>query len=230
MVSVCMAVKNGERFVAEQIQSILIQLGAGDELIISDDSSSDGTCTIIRSFSDKRIQLVANPSSGLVSNFENALRLAQGNHVFLSDQDDIWRPNKIDRMKCYLDQYGLVVCDCEVKGIQGSPVSYFSLLKSGKGLMKNLIKNSYMGCCMAFGRSLLEKALPFPQHLRIHDQWIGLVAEVHSNVFFLEERLVQHRRHDSNASTTFGASTYSLSEKFKMRYHLAKNLMRLAYA
>lgn len=230
MVSVCMAVKNGELFVAEQIQSILIQLRADDELIISDDSSSDRTCAIIRSYSDKRIQLVTNPSSGLVSNFENALRHARGDYVFLSDQDDVWHPRKIDRMKRYLDQYGLVVCDCEVKGIEGLPASYFALLRSGKGLLKNLIKNSYMGCCMAFTRSLLQKTLPFPKDLGMHDQWIGLVAEVHSNVLFLEESLVQHRRHGSNASTTFGTSTYTLSEKFKMRFYLVKNLMRLAYA
>lgn len=209
-ISVCMACYNGERFIEQQISSILSQLRTNDELIISDDGSTDSSKCIVQSFNDQRIQLITNPNpGGLVRNFEYALQHARGSLIFLSDQDDIWEKNKIAVQTGLLEQYALVVSDCCLIDADGALVadSFFDQHGSGSGFFKNLYKNSFLGCCMAFRRSVLEKALPFPSAIAMHDIWIGLIAESSGTTYFCPDKLVRYRRHNSSASTTAGKST-----------------------
>ncbi len=204
MISVCMATKNGEPFLAAQIQSILPQLSNVDELIISDDHSTDRSVEIIKQFNDNRIKLFTNTEKGLISNFENSLRKSSGTYIFLADQDDIWESTKIKKMSEQLRTFDIVVCDCELvdEDLIQSNESFFELNGSRKGLINNLIHNSYMGCCMAFHRKILDKALPFPKNLLVHDGWIGLVGELYFTKNFVKEKLVLHRKHKDNASFT----------------------------
>src|SRR5687768_7806689 len=103
MISVCMATKNGETYIAEQLDSILPQLGATDELIISDDSSSDTTVKIIQSYNDHRIKLIQNHHlKGIARNFEISLQASKGDFIFLADQDDVWVDGKVKVMLNYL--------------------------------------------------------------------------------------------------------------------------------
>ena len=135
-------------------------------------------------------------------------------------------------MSPILDQYEVVVCDCNIvdRELNPGPQSFFELNKSNKGILKNLVQNSYIGCCMAFNKCLLNRILPFPKNIPMHDLWIGLIAELHYSVFFLPEKLVQYRRHPNNASTTLNKSARPISKKMSSRYHLIKNLIRTAYA
>lgn len=95
MISVCMAAYNGEKYIKDQLSSILKQIGPNDEVVISDDGSKDKTKNIVDSLNDTRIRYVENRNKhGFTHNFENALRLAQGDYIFLADQDDIWLDNK----------------------------------------------------------------------------------------------------------------------------------------
>ena len=90
MISVCMATYNGEKYIQEQIDSILCQLSKDDELVISDDHSTDATCDIIKSYNDRRIKLFLNElAKGVTHNFENALLHSKGDIIFLADQDDV---------------------------------------------------------------------------------------------------------------------------------------------
>jgi len=232
MISVCMAVKNGAVFLNEQIASILPQLGEKDELVISDDGSTDATCDIIRSFSDSRIRLLLNPGTGLIANFDHCLSSSYGDLIFLSDQDDRWMENKIEIMKVYLKQYDLVISDCIITDPQLATKedSYFKLNRSGKGLIKNLMRNSYMGCCMAFRRTVLEKALPFPKNLPVHDLWIGLIGELYFKIAFIDDKLVYHRRHAQNTSSTSTKSNFTLRDKIQYRFRVLKNLVSVYYA
>jgi len=226
-----MAVKNGAQFIREQIDSILPQLGEQDELIISDDHSTDASIDIIRSYRDPRIQLHFNSHSGIISNFENCLHFSRGEYIFLCDQDDVWHPEKVTSMLAYLKEYDLIVSDCFITNEQGNqPVSFFKINRSGGGLARNLMRNSYMGCCMAFRKDVLQKALPFPNQIPMHDLWIGLIAERYFRVHFIPEQLVYHRRHNKNASTTTGSSSNGLVQKLGFRYQLIKNLIQLQYA
>ena len=117
-----MAVKNGETFLHEQLASILPQLTGGDEIVISDDHSIDRSRRIIEEFRDKRIRVLSNPRSGLISNFENALQAARGTYIFLADQDDVWRPDKVAITLCALQSSDLVVSDCVVVDRQLTPL------------------------------------------------------------------------------------------------------------
>ena len=231
--TVCIATLNGEKYIQQQLESILPQLHENDEVIISDDGSTDKTINIIQSFNDGRIKIVENNSiKGYVFNFENALKHAKGEYIFLSDQDDRWMNNKVSISLRYLKQYDLIVSDCIVvdKDLNVIHQSYFDLVHSGKGLVRNIYKCTYMGCCMAFKRSVLKKALPFPPHTPMHDGWLGLVAELYFKPCFIQEKLVMYRRHDRNMSTTGEKSTNSLLTKIKIRTILLLNLVRRCLA
>ena len=96
MISVCIATYNGARYIGEQLASILKQLSAEDEVVVSDDGSTDGTLDIVRSFNDRRIRIVDGPRRHSPTlNFEWALRNAKGEYIFLADQDDVWLPDKL---------------------------------------------------------------------------------------------------------------------------------------
>ena len=231
MISVCMATKNGARFVGDQLDSILPQLSDKDEIIISDDHSSDNTFEIVKNYSDPRIKFIQNPKRGIVSNFENSLKSSVGEIIFLADQDDVWLPDKIEQTLPYLIEYDLVVSDCKIVDDKLASLhhSFFKFNSSRKGIVRNLFRNSYMGCCMAFNRSILEKAVPFPSRVIAHDQWLGLIAEVYGRVFFQSERLVLHRRHTKNASTTFYKSKNDVIDMFSHRLNLALSLIETRY-
>ena len=227
MISVCMATRNGAIFIREQLDSILPQLNQEDEIVISDDCSTDDTLTVIRSFQDPRIRLFESRSErGITRNFEASLKASKGEFIFLADQDDVWLPGKVKKMEKALKDYDLMMSDCQLvdDNLRVQRHSFYDLNKSGKGFFKNLIKNSYMGCCMAFNRRIRERALPFPSDIPMHDFWIGLIAEIYFSVYFMPEILVLHRRHDSNASTSGDPSQLTINQKLAHRYRIVKNL------
>lgn len=222
-----MATRNGATFLKEQLDSIMQQLGPEDEIVISDDCSSDDTLTVIRTFQDPRIRLLESSSEkGIVKNFEASLRASEGHFIFLADQDDVWLPGKVKKMLEAMNHYDLVLSDCHLVDDRLSVLqeSFYDFNKSGKGFVRNLFRNSYMGCCMAFTRKLKDRALPFPPDIPMHDFWIGLIGEVYFKVHFMPDVLVLHRRHGSNASSSGQPSIYTLAERIVHRYRIIKNL------
>jgi len=228
MISVCIATYNGEKYIKDQLDSILIQLDKEDEIIISDDSSTDRTIEIIKAFHDKRIILHENQKfKSPIFNFENALKYASGDYIFLADQDDIWTPNKVTTIKEYLVNYNLVVSDTDIIDAQGNSLnkSFYQMNDSKKGLVNNIIKNSYLGCTMAFNQKILQKSLPFPKDIAMHDWWIGLIAELYGKTYFINEKLILYRRHGDNASPAGEKSLYTFSKKMSFRLVMIKNLI-----
>ena len=230
-ITVCLASYNGEKFIKEQIESILIQLHPNDELIISDDGSVDNTIAIISSIIDSRIKLLPNNSfKDPIKNFQNCLQYASGDFVFLSDQDDIWIEKKCDKMVALLEKYDLVVSDSVIvdEDLNMLEASFFKFFGSGKGILKNVMKSSYYGSCMAFRKSLLEKSLPFPNTKEIgHDLWIGLVGEITGKVLFYNEPLILYRRHTLAFTVTgLGKSKRSLLQKIKGRIIMFREITR----
>ena len=204
MISVCLSTYNGEKFILEQIESILTQLTSSDELIISDDGSTDNSLSIIQSVHDNRIVLIHNSGPhGVNNNFENAIRHAKGDYIFLSDQDDVWLPNKVECCVDALKQVDLIVHDCKVVNAELGIIypSYFHQFNSRKGYLKNIIRNTYIGACMAFRKEVLDYILPFPCKFPVyHDGWIASMVELMGNVEFLDVPCILYRRHDSNMS------------------------------
>ena len=228
MISVCIATYNGEKYIKDQLDSILVQLKADDEVIISDDSSTDKTIEIIKSLNDKRIVLYANQKfKSPIFNFENSLSYARGDYIFLSDQDDIWVANKVQVMKSFLVDFDLVLSNTDIIDANGNILkkSFYKMNGSQKGLLKNMVKNSYLGCTMAFNQKILQKSLPFPKDIAMHDWWIGLIAEIYGETYFIDEKLIHYRRHGSNASPAGEKSHYTLSKKISFRLIMIKNLI-----
>ena len=216
-ISVCMATFNGQSYLKEQIDSILCQLSEHDELIISDDNSTDNTVSIIKSYKDNRIKIFLNKNkSGISQNFQNALEKASGDIIFLSDQDDVWASNKVKEMSKWIEKYDLIVSDCEMvdQNMEQIESSFFCYNKSRGGFFRNFYKGSFYGSCMAFNKDILEKSLPFPKKKKVwHDLWIGEIAEVFGNVLFLPIPLIKYRRHNNATSTTGKANHRALHTK-----------------
>ncbi len=205
MNSVCIATYNGEKFIEAQLRSILAQLRADDEVIVSDDGSTDRTLDIIASLRDKRIIVLGNRSHSVKGNFENALRHAQGETIFLSDQDDVWLDGKYDACIEALKTVDLVCTNSKITDENLNIVNenFFSLYHSGRGVLKNALNNTYYGSCMAFRRTLLNYALPFPKTQEIgHDIWLGLVAEITGTTLFIEKPYLLYRRHSGTSTQT----------------------------
>ncbi len=226
-VSVAMATYNGEKYIREQISSILINLSDNDELIISDDGSTDKTLEIIKSFKDERIKVIEGPKNGIIKNFENAISNCNGNFIFLSDQDDIWKPNKV---KVVLDEFEkekkliLIVHDNKIVDSNLNLIcdSFFKFRKCKNGFLNNLIKNSFIGCCIAFKKELKNHIIPIPIDMPMHDQWIGLIALKNGKVKFISDKLILYRRHDNNSSCF---KKNSIIKMIKLRLIIIKNLI-----
>ncbi|RFM35850.1 glycosyltransferase family 2 protein [Chitinophaga silvisoli] len=231
-VSVCMAVYNGERFIKAQCESILKQLAANDELIVSDDHSTDNTIAIVESLNDKRVKIVQNTlGKGAIKNFQHAIIQATGELIFLSDQDDVWMDDKVERTLPLFEQYDVVVSDATIVDENLSEIapSLLAFINGGKGIIKNMLKSTYYGSCMAFKRSLLPHILPFPDTIEIgHDLWIGLVGEMlNAKVFFYQQPLIMYRRHSAAFTNTGqGKSKRSLNAKLRGRVIMIREVIR----
>lgn len=203
-----MASYNGQAYIAKQIESILTNLDSGDELWISDDGSDDETLHIIAQYQkeDARVHLCRGPGRGVKQNFANAIRRTTGDIIFLADQDDIWADNKVEHVLQAFEQTGkkLVIHDAAVVKEDGKTViepSFFKLRGCGEGTLKNIWKNTYIGCCMAFSASLKSLVLPIPDDIEMHDQWIGVLCDKYAGgSYFLPETLLSYRRHEANTS------------------------------
>lgn len=233
MISVCIATYNGEKYLKEQIDSILSQIGKEDEIVVSDDGSTDRTLEILEAYQDIRIKVFhhkKNPrwagrtaSSFLFAsdNFENAINHSKGDIVFLSDQDDVWYEKRVSTFKPVLESYPLVMCNFSTidgddkiiieKNREKDPASTI--------FVKNLISTPFLGCCMAFRREALELAMPFPSPCIGHDFWIGCLL-IHLGVpyKFIDTPLHQYRIHGKNVSPTVGKSPNKLM--FKILYRV----------
>lgn len=224
-ISVCMAAFRGERFIATQLRSILVQLSPDDEVIVVDDRSDDKTCEQVRSLWDPRVRLIERAANqGVAKTFEQALTCARGSVIFLSDQDDIWAPNKVETiLRAFADhpQVTLVATDASLIDHDGAPVgsSYYEWRgKFHSGFLSNLVRCKFLGCTMAFRSELLPLVLPFPSDSHVlHDLWIGTVNSVtKGGTLYLDEPLVQYRRHPGS----FTAKKLSPSRRVQIRMHL----------
>lgn len=222
-ISVALPSYNGAAYLRQQLDSILEQLTEMDELVISDDGSTDGTVAVIKEYQakDNRIRLLSGPGQGIKKNVEHALVHTRGQYIFLADQDDIWLPGKVERVLEAFSQQkaSVVIHDAQVfTGEDSSRIqmeSFFDFRGAGPGVMKNIVKNSYIGCCMAFRRELLAVVLPIPNQIEMHDQWIGVLGDYFAGKScFLREPFLLYRRHGGNNSAM---EHYSLGRMLRNR-------------
>ena len=213
MISVAVCTYNGEKYIAEQLESLLNQTLPPDEIIICDDRSQDKTIEIVRSFADEwdgKIKLTVNPENlGFVKNFEKAISLCTGDIIFLCDQDDVWDLNKIkDITNVFTEQKGTVLIfhDAEVVDeILGIIYkSFWKLMRFdyshfNKNESKYLSSATFVqGSACAFKKVLFEYARPIPE-AAYHDEWLALVAITVGKVVPYPKCLLKYRQSAGNA-------------------------------
>ena len=232
MISVCIATYNGEKHIKEQLDSILSQLGENDEIIISDDNSVDNTINIIQFYNDTRIKVFSNKieKKGYTGNFENALKQASGDIIFLSDQDDVWAETKVEYCVALLEKYDMIISDAVLIDEENNLIgdSFYKIRKPYKSMLGNVYKFGYLGCCLAFRRTILEKALPFPvkRELCTHDNWLVLIGLCFHNTIISSKKLIYYRRHTNNASSGGFVNNTSVWFKIYYRLYLIFNLIK----
>lgn len=242
MISVCMATHNGEKYIKEQIDSILPQLSIDDELIISDDGSTDNTLNIIEQYNDPRIKLTKfiQPYKYTDSfathryaskNFENALSKAKGEYIFLCDQDDVWMPNKV--CECiYALQDAILVkhIGLWINSLGKSLNKYSCVAEIKSSLIYNIYKLKFAGSHIAFKKTLLPIILPFPQEIVSHDAWIGCLASCVGECENLKIPLVKYRSHSDNVSVHKKNNLFvKLSYRMSLFIHIIWRLLNLKF-
>lgn len=237
-ISVCLAAYNGEKYIESQISSIMNQLNQGDELIIVNDYSTDRTIEIVESIQDTRIKIINNKINlGIVKSFEKSIANASGNIIFLSDQDDIWIQNKVERVIAEFEKdvaITLVITDALLINTDGELISNSFFKELGgfsSGFIANLIKNKYHGCTIAFKKEMRTFILPFPTNLAMHDIWIGMCNVLYGKTFYIDEPLIQYRRHGGNHGPgIYKIGLFNNTNVFKVigwRISLIVNIARL---
>ena len=216
--SVAMCTYNGERFVAEQLRSILEQSRKVDEIVVSDDGSSDGTLERVRdalaAFPGQapELKILTGERLGIVRNFSRAVGACTGDIIFLSDQDDVWLPSKVGEMISVFgrDPGALLACsDAHLVDGNLAPLgrSQFQMVRMTDGLRRSLEghegfevllrRNVVTGATVAFRRELLGIALPFSD-CWLHDEWLAIMAAAKGGLRLVDKPLVLYRQHGSN--------------------------------
>jgi glycosyltransferase involved in cell wall biosynthesis len=236
-VSVCMATYNGARFLGRQLESILTELGPGDEVVVVDDCSRDDTPGIIEAVGDPRIRWQVNDANRREAfSFGRAMGLARNEVIFLSDQDDVWIPGRVARMtEALLDSGAWVVAtnfawmndaeetlDVRIDGVRAA---------DSRRHLKNVLdiflgRTNYYGCAMAFRRELNRILLPIPAMVESHDLWVALAGNLLRKNVHLEEETLRKRQHGGNVTSPL--SSRALYRKLWSRGVFAASLAVLA--
>lgn len=205
-ISVAMCTYNGASYIAEQIESILMQSHLPDEIVICDDGSVDETVSIIENYksgTDLIFKIIKNEQRlGFVKNFEKAISSCQGDIIFLADQDDIWHFNKIDTviqsLICRPDVFGVTHNGRLVNSLgEYQGFTKFDQIKRGYGSKAK----SITGTLSCLTKDSLGLILPFPDGIKSHDKWINYVFSwLPQNWIYLNNCLSDIRRHDNNTS------------------------------
>lgn len=218
-VSVVLCTFNGERYLPQQLESLLSQTRVPEQIVILDDLSGDNTWTILERFADRAasrgiaVVLRRNTQNlGYVRNFESALNLADGEVIFLCDQDDVWNSTKVERITAEFEarpSLRLIHTDAELVDENGISIGcgLFEALELSRRELNDVHENRAFdvlirrsiatGATMAIRRGLLDTALPFPDHW-VHDEWLAVVASLLRGMDCLESRFIDYRQHASN--------------------------------
>lgn len=207
-ISVCLATYNGAAHIREQIESILADLGPGDEVVVVDDASQDATLALLDAVGDLRLRVLRSElNQGHVKTFERAIGAASGEIIMLSDQDDVWPRGRTETLSTALATADLAAGNYAVLGDETSgPVPPLTPAMDGRGLGNiaglMLGRRQYYGSCMAFRSELRSVLLPFPRVVEAHDHWLALVGNVTGRTSHSAGPVTLRRVHGDNLTPT----------------------------
>jgi len=230
-VSIAMATYNGGRYIQEQLNSIASQTRLPDELVITDDCSTDNTLRLIEDFAQRApfpVRRYKNSRNmGFAQNFNRAITLCNGDYILPSDQDDNWLNKKIEALlneiKGHANKPTLVHSDFSLIDQNGCIIRNSFHKMRGKNINnynKYIVKSLYhgigSGCTMLFNRSLVDICLPIPDIGIGHDHWLLYGAILRGKVLYLNDQLILHRVHANNTAPKFQRKTYKLLKRDKV--------------
>ena len=212
-IDILLATYNGEKFVKEQIESILNQTYENFNLIISDDASTDNTLNILEEYEkkDTRIKVFKKEKNkGLIDNFEFLLKNVTSDYFMFSDQDDIWKKDKIEKRinKLKEESLGLVYTDLEIVDEKLNVIypSYWKYKQIYKKIIKYnnfealYLNNFVTGCTILAKSKYIKDILPLPRNSKfvLHDYWTALIISAKDKISYVEEPTIQYRQHKNN--------------------------------
>ena len=244
-ISVALATHNGEQFVAEQVRSVLAQTQSVAEIVLSDDASQDDTVATVQAelesvatkvHSTPELVVLENQEPlGVSRNFEQAITACKSGLIALSDQDDVWREDKIARI---LEQLGrhpaalLVFTNARNVDAEGKPLGHtlFEALEmtrserrkisQGRAFEVLLRRNLATGATVVFRRELFALASPFATDW-LHDEWLAIIAAAQDRVAMIDDTLIDYRQHSANQigqrKMTLAEKSQKFSESFSAR-------------
>ncbi|WP_406538652.1 glycosyltransferase [Fibrobacter sp.] len=230
-ICITLATYNGEKYLAQMLDSLVAQTRPADVIIAVDDGSKDSTCEILERYKDKLPLEITKfeKNRGHRASFSTALEnaselLADDDLIFLADQDDIWLPNKLEVMSQKIGDSSMIFGDAEI--IDGDGVVTESSWRKKACIVEHLSQQALLtgytnvtGCMVAFKAKLLKTVLPIPQDVPVHDQWITLCATAENGYGAIADKVIQYRIHGNNA---IGEGNKTWSEKLQTNLQWAK--------
>ena len=207
MVSIALASYNGEKYIKEQLDSILNQTYSDFELIVCDDCSADSTTNIVKDYcaKDKRITLYINERRlGVNKNFEKAILLCSGEYIALSDQDDIWLPNHLEKLLEIIKGHKLACGNSELidkngnsMAIKLNEIEELYTFNDSDNLLYKLIcsRNPFQGASMLMHRSFINQVIPIPDNIPYHDTWFALNSCFIDRIQYTFDVITLYRQH-----------------------------------
>jgi glycosyltransferase involved in cell wall biosynthesis len=230
-ISIVLCTFNGARFLDAQMSSLCAQEGV-DEIVIVDDHSTDDSMAILQDYAaaDGRVRVYWNERQlGIVRNFERAIGLARGDWIALSDQDDVWLPQKLRRLRNDWDGQACLIhhasrkfrgaVPCDVPSPAGERRKF-----SGRDLRRLLYRNSIVGHATLVRADVARQLLPFPSDVP-HDWWIGVGAATLGTVQYVDEYLVNYRIHECNAYHPAGSRIRRMRFEHELRLNFLNALI-----
>lgn len=234
-VSVVMATFCGEKFLAQQLESILLQSVSPSEIIVVDDCSIDTTWDILCEFAKiySQIKIYRNDVNiGVVKTFERGVTLSTCNYIALSDQDDYWMPNKLEVLINNIGDNWLIHSDAYVvdERLDIISESYSSIKPYHDNSMEMYyLRNNVTGCTVLMKKKLLELVLPFPENLAMHDYYLALCAKAYGKLVYTSHKLVKYRQHENNVVGSSLMQSYELMlSTFKKQVKFLDGLQQLS--
>lgn len=204
LVSIAVCTYNGQRYLKEQLDSLVFQTYQNIEIIVVDDCSTDQTISILAEYEGSNANfnfVINNINLGYAKNFEKAISLCKGKYIALSDQDDIWELDKIEKQVAEIGLHALVYHDSKCIDENGNEIkqnlSDVYRLYEGKSSLPFLFYNCVSGHSMLFTSELIPLLLPFDKRF-FHDRWIAFIASERGGVKLIPEKLVSYRQHQTS--------------------------------
>lgn len=224
LVSIALCTYNGERYLKEQIDSILAQTYKHIEIVIVDDCSSDTTIALLEEYTQKaNLRYVINEKNqGFVKSFERAISLCEGEYILLSDQDDVWDTQKIQTLLDAMENHVLVYSNAKLVDEHLIPLgknlldSHKINCFSGSNNKAFVFKNCISGNTIMFRKELKDFCLPFPPTISFHDVWIAFVAATCGSIGYVDQPLILYRQHACNIT--------DINKKRKKRKNVVQKL------